>query len=56
MHALTISLLTLYGMSQSQEINLSGRVINENAVPIQQANVSLQNAGMATTTGAHTPC
>ncbi|MBN2037492.1 MAG: hypothetical protein JW768_12185 [Chitinispirillaceae bacterium] len=52
MHVITISLLALYVLSPAQEINLTGRVINKNSAPIQNANVSLKNAGKSTSTNA----
>lgn len=39
-------------MLQAQDINLSGRVINNNSSPIQNAKVSLKNAAISTSTDA----
>jgi polyhydroxybutyrate depolymerase len=51
-HLITSSLLALFVMLQAQDINLSGKVINKNSVPIQNANVSLKNAKKTTSTNA----
>jgi polyhydroxybutyrate depolymerase len=50
MHLIAISLLASYVMVQAQDINLTGRVTNKNAIPVHHAKLSLKKAGLSTET------